>query len=271
MRRIRNAIPQIPAKHWLLSLLMASAACSPAASPAPTGATSHATASPRETTPADAGSPHDAASPTREAAPAAVRSDAGMVPNESSLETEATKEAFRDFRKPPKLIISPPTKTSALTKGKSCRHVSSAVYEHERRRLVAALDAKMRRAGGLVLPLRSYMNFNLSSHQMGHTFRGPQGEHLMILGTHDQCGSPPTYVLTANKEVFLAYPTAAGKKKNRVMACAGGCGGCGMQMPDIPVIAEVPKGSRLGPMQQIKVPIDTEVVFTTKGMCIPRP
>lgn len=237
MRRIRNFMPQIQAKHWFFALLMAGAACSPAASPAHSKATSQGATSQGDSGAADGTKP----------------------------------ETFRAFRKPPKHSMPAATKEKNLPKGDSCRTVSSAVYNTERIRLVAALDATMRSAGGLVLPLRSHIGLTPQSREIGHEFRGPKGERLMIVGQYNECSTPPPYVLTADYEIFAAYPKAVGKKKRVINACMGDCGGCGMQTPDVPAIAEVPEGSRVVQSREVDVPMATEVVFMTKEMCMPRP
>lgn len=165
-----------------------------------------------------------------------------------------------------------PTQVSKLPKSDTCtRDPPTLLIAHEAKRHIAALDAEVRRTGGLVLPLRSYagISFTGPRRQVGQEFRGPKGERLMIVGTYDECSVPPSFVLTEDYEIFEALPTIVGKKKHVATFCSEACGGCGTQPADQPAIAEVPEGSRVVERRPIDVPIATEIVFRREGMCMP--
>lgn len=255
MKQPRKMVNSLRLRPWLLGLALASAACAPV----PVANPAHSSNTSITTSPDKRSLPSDEANPNTE------------VVETPDIEQDETSMPYRAFTEPPRHVMPPATQANDLPKGKSCRQVSSSVYDHERKRLIAALDVEMRRSGGFVLPLRSTMGLNLTSHTIGSEFRGPKGERLMIVGTYNQCSVPPPFVLNADYEIFSTYAKAVGMKSRVITACRGDCRGCGMKAPDILAIAEVPEGSRVGQPRETTVPIETALVFKVKEMCIPRP
>ncbi len=245
MKYYRNLVKSIRPTAWLPSLLLASAACSPATNPAPT------------------------IDPTPSAQAPQENGETSAADGQAS-----TPDGFRAFPSPPKLAMPSPTQVDDLPEDNNCRRVSGAVYDHEQTRHIAALDAEMRRLGGLVLPLRTQKGLKLTSYKVGHEFRGPKGERLMIVGSYNECSTPRPFVLSADYEIFAVSTTLVGKRKRVVEACSADCRGCGVNAPDLPAIAEVPPGSRVVQSRSVKVPIATELVFRVSDTggppCLPR-
>ncbi len=239
MKYYRNFVKSIRPIAWLPSLFLASAACSPATNPVHTIDTAPQTKAPQEN-----------------GETSAVDGQASTADGQVFVAGE-----FRAFPSPPTLAMPSPTQVDDLPGDNNCRRVSGAVYDYEHTRHIAALDAEMRRLGGLVLPLRPQKGLKITSYKVGHEFRGPKGERLMIVGHYNECSTPRPFVLSADYEIFAVSTTLVGTKKRVVTACSADCRGCGVNAPDLPAIAEVPPGSRVVQSRRVKVPIATELVF----------
>ncbi len=202
-------------------------------------------------------------------APAAGATDGGA--------TTVAALPFRPFVAPSP-VVSPGKPTP---RGKACRRTGEADLARERAREIAALDAALRKSGGMVLPtVQIPMEGDADGvRQLGDSIRGPSGERLLIVAMVGIChpSDVPTIAINRGAEVFVVVPQLRPTTLRTVSLCEPICGGCGRAPSTTTIAVEVPEGAHFVGTRDVTVPIAVQVDLVSrdaKGLpkaCAPVP
>ena len=165
---------------------------------------------------------------------------------------------FRSFTPPPPLAAPGP----ATPASNACIAPDAKLFDFEDARENAALDAELRRHGGMLLAptLLPKHEDRTQEHAVGSIFRGVNGERWLVVAESNGCHAPiPLVAIDASREVFIAERGPRAAETRKIQFCQALCGGCGVNVPPEPIVVEVPQGAHLGKQRGVFYPIDVHV------------
>lgn len=182
------------------------------------------------------------------------------------------EDRFRPYRAPTALASPGPATVASA----QCRADAEAVVDFERARESAALDAELRKSGGMLLVAHEDRRIDRANYKPGGIVRGPAGERWLVVGETGACGEiHETVAINAKLEVFIAYPQAKPVQRRVVNLCQPDCrAGCGIEQERHAVVVEVPDGGHLGAPRDVPYPLDVQIdagVFDPSGVRITCP
>jgi hypothetical protein len=178
--------------------------------------------------------------------------------------------SYRTFVAPPASVSPGPASTAT----DRCSDRTAEIADYEAARERAALDAELRKTGGMLLAVHAERS--TIEVKVGAVIRGPANERWLVVGETSDCGEVyQTVAMTAAHEVFVVDAHPQPQRQVRVAVCSPDCrGGCGNQQESRAVVAEVPDDARLGRERDLTFAIDVHVdvdAFAPSGERIPCP